>query len=120
MIFMLGFMLDSGDVAEEAQANSAPTCLRVSLILGWEVHLFVTIVLIDDIGVMAEFRRRFSKQLGMNDIEHAWKKQMKDLLDLEHLPAWVDQLKIVERLGKLQDDSTRRSVSFDQMQGFSA
>eukprot|EP00434_Breviolum_minutum_P044372 symbB.v1.2.039623.t1/scaffold6689.1/size16162/1 len=25
------FMLDSGDVAEEAQANSAPTCLRVSL-----------------------------------------------------------------------------------------
>lgn len=118
MIFMPGFMLDSGDVAEEAQANSAPTCLRVSLILGWEVRLFVTIGLIDDIGVMAEFRRRFSKQLGMNDIIR--KKQMKDMLDLEHLPAWVDQLKIVERLGKLQDDSTRRSVSFDQMQGFSA
>lgn len=45
---LLGFMLDSGDVAEEAQANSAPTCLRVSLILGLEVHLFVTSVLIDN------------------------------------------------------------------------
>ena len=49
------------------------------------MHLFVTIGLIDDIGVMAEFRRRFSKQLGMNDIIR--KKQMKDMLDLEHLPA---------------------------------